>query len=106
MKIVSTSAKRVDPDDMLMKKNSIFQLQKYSRIRVCAMAHNLKYVEGRPQGLPISEMLYWLEENNDFAEFKVYLIHSRQVPLLHNTVMIIEMKELDWWPCVNYNKNK
>ena len=30
-----------------------------------------------------------VRKNNDFAEFKVHLIHRKQVPLLHNTVMIL-----------------
>ena len=28
-------------------------------------------------------------KNKDFAEFKVHLIHSKQVPLFHNTVLIL-----------------
>ena len=33
--------------------------------------------------------MYWLEKLNDFAEFKVHLIHRKQVPLLHNKVLIL-----------------
>ena len=32
-----------------------------------------------------SIILHWLEKSNDFAEFKIDLIHRKQVPLLHNT---------------------
>ena len=37
----------------------------------------------------IFKFLYLLEKNNDFAEIKVPLIHRKQVPLLHNTVLIL-----------------
>ena len=30
-----------------------------------------------------------LRENNNFAEFMVHLIHRKQIPLLHNTVLIL-----------------
>ena len=32
---------------------------------------------------------HWLKKNNDFAEFKVHLIHRKQVPLFHNTVFLL-----------------
>ena len=32
-------------------------------------------------------VLVW--KNKDFTEFKVHLIHRKQVPLLHNTVLIL-----------------
>ena len=35
-----------------------------------------------------SRVLCWLEKSN-FAEFKVHLIHKKQVPLIHNTVLIL-----------------
>ena len=31
----------------------------------------------------------FVRKNNDFDEFKVLLIHRKQVPLLHNTVLIL-----------------
>ena len=34
-----------------------------------------------------------VRKNNHFAEFKVYLIHRKQVPLLHNTVLILYDEE-------------
>ena len=37
----------------------------------------------------ILKVLYWLGENNDFAEFKVLLIHMKLVHLLHNTILIL-----------------
>ena len=40
------------------------------------------------------------------VEFKVHLIHSKHVPLLHNAVLICAMKELDWWPCWGYSYYK
>ena len=36
------------------------------------------------------------EKNNDCIEFKSRLNHWKQIPLLHNTVLIYAMKELDW----------
>ena len=30
-----------------------------------------------------------VRKNNNFVEFKVHLIHRKQVPLLHNTVLIL-----------------
>ena len=35
---------------------------------------------------------------NNFIEFKVHLIHSKQVPLLHTTILSYAMNGLDWWP--------
>ena len=34
-------------------------------------------------------MLVFVRKNNDFAEIYVPLIHRKQVPLLHNTVLIL-----------------
>ena len=31
----------------------------------------------------------FVRKNNDFAEFKVHLIHRKHVPLLHNTLLIL-----------------
>ena len=31
-------------------------------------------------------------------ELENLIIHSGQVPLLHNTVLIFAMKEREWWP--------
>ena len=31
----------------------------------------------------------FVTKNDDFAEFKVHLIHRKQVHLLHNTVLIL-----------------
>ena len=38
-------------------------------------------------------------KNDNFIEFKVHLIYSKQVPLLNSAVLIYAMKELDWWLC-------
>ena len=32
-----------------------------------------------------------VRKNNNFAEFKADLIHRKQVPLLHNTVLILRV---------------
>ena len=74
-----------------MKKNGIFSTSHTdSRIRLCTRANYLRYVEGKHQGhqIAFSEILYWLEKN-DFAEFNVHLIHSKQVPFLDNTLLIL-----------------
>ena len=45
---------------------------------------------------PISE--FAIEEEFDCCiTFQVLLLHRRQVPLLHSTVLMIAMKERYWW---------
>ena len=46
---------------------------------------NIKAIE---QPFRISKILYLLEKNNDFAEFKVHHIHRKQAPR-DNTVLIL-----------------
>ena len=52
-----------------------------SRISLCARSHYLRCVEGRHQGHRIAFSDFYnfvlIRENNDFAEFKVHLIHSK-----------------------------
>ena len=64
-----------------------------SRISLCVRSHCLRHVEGRCQGHRIAFSDFGnfvlVRKNNDFAEFKVHIIHRKQVPLLHNTVMIL-----------------
>ena len=83
------------------EKWQFFNFNTESRICLCARAHYLRYVEGQHQGhqIALSHFLNFVlvRKNNDLAEFKVHLIHRKQVPLLHNTVLIYVMKELDWW---------
>ena len=49
----------------------------------------------------IIALYYWLltRKNDKCIEFKVHLIHSKQIPLLHSAVLVYAMKELDWWSC-------
>ena len=51
------------------------------------------HVEGKHQGHRIvcSDFYNFIlvRKNNDFAEFKVHLIHRKHAPLLHNTVLIL-----------------
>ena len=55
------------------------------------------YVEGKHQGHRIAFSDFYnfvfFRENNDFAEFKVHLIHRKRVPLLRNTVLILRYEE-------------
>ena len=64
-----------------------------SRISLCVRAQYLKYVKGTHQShlkaFSDCYFLYLLEKNNDFAELKVPHIFRKQVPLLHNTVLIL-----------------
>ena len=69
----------------------------------------LRYVLGRLQGYRIAlpDLKQWLltrnnnnNNNNNLIEFKVHLIHSKKVPLLHNTALFYAIKETDWWPCI------
>ena len=40
-------------------------------------------------------LLFQNSKNNNFVEFKVHLIHGKQVPLIHNTVVLILCYEGD-----------
>ena len=70
-----------------------FNLNTDSRISICVRAHYLKYVEGTHQGHQIAfsifNFLYLLEKITILLKFMVHLIHRKQVPLLHNTVLIL-----------------
>ena len=83
---------------------AFFQLQRSSRISLCARAHYLRYVEGKHQGHRIAFSDFYkfvfnlVRKYNDFAEFKAHLIHRKELPILHNTVLIYAMNELFWWP--------
>ena len=72
---------------------AFFNFNTDSRISLCVRAQYLKYVKDTHQGHQIAfsnfKVLNLLEKNNNFAEFKVPLIHRKQVPLLHNTVLIL-----------------
>ena len=46
---------------------------------------------------PVSNICFWQCKFNNFIKFEVPLLHSKQVPLLHNTVLIYAMKEIDCW---------
>ena len=71
------------------KKDIFFNFNAYSRISLSVPAHSLSYVKVIEKHFRISEILYWFEKTNHFAEFNVHLIHKKQVPLLHNTVLIL-----------------
>ena len=64
-----------------------------SRISLCVRAHYLKYVKGTHQGHRIAfsdfQFFVFVRKNNDFAEIQVPVFHRKQVPLLHNTVLIL-----------------
>ena len=47
----------------------------------------------------ISKICYWQGNFNICIKFEVPLLHrcSKQTPLLHNTVLIYAIKEMDWW---------
>ena len=47
---------------------------------------------------------YFIKINkfNYVIKFQDPLLCSRQVPLLHTTVLIFAIKERDWWPCLNF----
>ena len=47
------------------------------------------HIKAIKQHFRISEILYQFEKTNDLVEFKVHLIHRKQAPLLHNTVLIV-----------------
>ena len=71
---------------------------------VCVPGHNIfnRQFVGRHQGYctALPDLKNWLpsRENNILFKFKVHFIHSKKVPLLHKTVLIYAMKEMDWWP--------
>ena len=68
-----------------------FNFNTDSMISLCVRAHYLRYVvvgvNAIDKHFRISEIL--VRKKNDFAEFKVHFIHRKQVPLLHNTVLIL-----------------
>ena len=72
-----------------------------SKISLHSRALFFRYhVVGQIRGyhIALSDFKNWLlttTKNNNFIEFKVHLIHSKQVHLLHNAVLIYAMKELD-----------
>ena len=73
---------------------TFFNFNTDTRISVCARAPYLRYFKDRHRTIEnhfrISKILYRLFKKNDgFAEFKVHLIHRKQVPHLHNTVLIL-----------------
>ena len=74
------------------EKLHFVKFKTYSRISLYARGHNLRYIEGKHQGhrIAFSDFYFFVlfRENNDFAECMVYRIHRKQVPLLHNTVLI------------------
>ena len=74
------------------EKWQFFNFNTDSRISLCAKAHYLRYVESKHQGYRKAFSDFWnfvlVRKNNDFAEFKVHLIHRKQVPILHNTELI------------------
>ena len=77
-----------------MKKNDFFSTSTQTlQISLCARAHYLMYAEGRHQGhrIAFSDFQNFVldRKNNDFAECEVHLVHRKQVPLLHNTVLIL-----------------
>ena len=70
-----------------MKKTGIFfNFNTDSRISLCVGVHYLRYVEDRHH---CQRMAFSDFSNVVFAELKVHLIHRKQVPLLHNTVLIL-----------------
>ena len=80
--------------EMVVKKNSLFSTStQILLISLCVRAHFLKYVKGTHQGHQIAfsdfKFFVFVRKNKDFAELKVPLIHRKQVPLLHNTVLIL-----------------
>ena len=73
----------------MKKMTFFFNFNTDSRISLCARAHRLRYVEVKLQGHRIGFSGFINIENSDFAEFKVNLIRRKQVPLLHNTSLIV-----------------
>ena len=67
--------------------NTAFRTSLYAR------AHNLRYAEDNLQGHQIAfsdfKNVVLVRKNNNFDQFKVHLIHRKQVPLLHNTLLIL-----------------
>ena len=79
-----------------VEKWHFFNFNTDSRIRLCVMAHYLMYVQGKHQGHQIAFsdfQNFVFVRKNDFAEFKVHLIHRKRVPLLHNKVFILCISE-------------
>ena len=73
-----------------------------SKISLCSRALFLRYVVGKNRGyrIALADFQNWplTRKSNNFIEFKVHLIHSKQVPLLHNALLMYAMKQLEWWP--------
>ena len=59
----------------------------------CSSAQYLNYVEGKHSTFGILKCSIDKKKNNDFVEFKDLLIHRKQVPLLHNTALILCYEE-------------
>ena len=63
-----------------------------SKISPCSRSLFLRYVVGQNQGYRIALMATDKKKNYIFVEFKVNLIYSKQVPFIHNAVLIYAMK--------------
>ena len=59
----------------------------------CSRAQHLNYAEGKHSIFGILKCSIDKKKNNDFVEFKDLLNHRKQVPLLHNTVLILCYEE-------------
>ena len=86
----------------VVEKNGIFvHFNRGSKISLHSRTYSLRHVvtiKVIAELWRILKINFWQDKNNNFIEFKVHLIHSKKVPLLHNTVLIYAMKEVDWWP--------
>ena len=74
------------------EKWHFFNFNTDSRVSLCVRTHYLKYVKGTHQGhrRAFFGFLFFVfnRKNIYFAEIEVPLVHRKQVPLLHNTVLI------------------
>ena len=76
-----------------MKKNDIFSTSTQTIESVYVPGHTIlicKKSTPKPSNIIFVYLIFvFVRKNSDFTEFNVPLIHRKQVPLLHNTVLIL-----------------